>query len=49
MTVRQIPDGTTVEEAIRLARMGDATEHEPEPLPDPPEWHRDEEGDHGDR
>lgn len=49
MTDRQIPDGTTVDEAVRLARMGAATEHEPEPLPDPPEWHRDEEGDDGDR
>ena len=33
----------------RRARMGDATAVEPAPLPDPPEWHRDEEGDDGDR
>lgn len=42
MTDRQIPDGTTVDEAARLARMGDATAHEPEPLPMPEEWGRKE-------
>lgn len=34
--------GMTADEAARLARMGDATAHEPEPLPMPEEWGRKE-------